>query len=60
MSTMMLQLVGIALASNADHQPKIAGASGLHSGNGIFEHNGPPGLDPKKSRRQQERLSVVR
>jgi len=56
MSTMMRQFICIALASNADHESKISSGSRLHSGNGIFEHNGPPRLNPKEPCRPQERV----
>ena len=56
MRAMMLQLGGIALSRDADHQPEISVGPGFDPGDGILDDNRARGFDPEKLRRDQERV----
>jgi hypothetical protein len=56
MRAMALKLLGIPLAGDADYEPKAPCRPGLHSRQGILNHDRPCRLDPNQLCRHQVRI----
>ena len=56
MRAMVLQLLGIPFARDADHKSEVPSRAGLNSGDGIFNDNRSRRLNPEQLCRHQERI----